>query len=168
MIRAFSLDYKHLICLGVATEFRQFLLYTGPVVLKIVISHDRYINFLSVHIAIFILCNLNYKKYTDYGRSLIQYFVKTFIILYSKDQVSYNVHNLLHICDDVEIFRTLDQFSAFERSLQQIIRCKYEIDNSIPLDKNKLHYLLILKKQHNMGSITSFLAQYKEIIFFLI
>lgn len=166
-----------------ATEFRQFLLYTGPVVLKTVISHDRYINFLSLHIATSILCNPNYKKYTDYARSLMQYFVKTFIILYGKDQVSYNVHNLLHICDDVEIFGTLDQFSAFvfenylqsikklirkpERPLQQIVRRKYEIDSSIPLDKNKLHYLPILKKQHNMGPIInniSFLAQYKEII----
>lgn len=46
-----------------ATEFRQFLLYTGPIVLKSVISHDKYMNFLSLHVATSILCKLNYKEY---------------------------------------------------------------------------------------------------------
>lgn len=166
-----------------ATEFRQFLLYTGPVVLKSIISHDRYINFLSLHIATFILCNPTYKHYINYARSLMQYFVKTFIILYGKDQMSHNVHNLLHICDDVERFGTLDQFSAFkfenylqsikklirkpEKPLQQIVRRKYELDNNIPLVENTTHCLPTLKKQHHMGPIInniSFLAQYQAII----
>ncbi|XP_025155706.1 uncharacterized protein LOC105189479 isoform X2 [Harpegnathos saltator] len=166
-----------------ATELRQFLLYTGPVVLKSTLSYDRYINFLPLHIATSILCNPNYKKHIDYARSLMQYFVKTFIILYGKDQVSHNVHNLLHICDDVARIGTLDQFSAFlfenylqsikkllrkpEKSLQQIVRHKYEIDNSIPFNKHKSHNVPTLKKQHNVGSIInniSFVAQYKEIL----
>lgn len=40
-----------------ATEFRQFLLYTGPVVLKHVLSNDMYLNFLTLHIAVTILSN---------------------------------------------------------------------------------------------------------------
>lgn len=165
-----------------ATEFRQFLLYTGPIVLKSVISHDRYVNFLSLHVATSILCNANSKKYINYAKSLMKYFVKTFIILYGKDQVSYNVHNLLHICDDVARFGTLDQFSAFifenylqslkkllrkpEKPLEQIIRRKYELNNCIPLGNNRLHSLPILKKQHNKGPITNNIsfAQYEEII----
>jgi len=111
-----------------ATEFRQFLFYTGPVCLKSIISHDRYINFLSLHIATSILCNsINYKKYINYAKSLMQYFVKTFIISYGKDQVSHNVHNLSHICNDVEKFGALDQFSAFAfenylQSLKKLIK----------------------------------------------
>jgi len=37
------------------TEFRQFLLYTGPVVLKNVLREDMYINFITLHIAVTIL-----------------------------------------------------------------------------------------------------------------
>lgn len=166
-----------------ATEFRQFVLYTGPVVLKSFISHDRYINFLSLHIATSILCNPDHIDKIDYARSVMKYFVKTFMILYGKHQVSHNIHNLLHICDDVAKFGALDQFSAFkfenylqslkklvrkpEKPLQQIVRRKYEVDDSVPLFENNLYPLPTLKKQHNMGPIinnTSFFAQYKEII----
>ncbi|KYM97711.1 hypothetical protein ALC62_11613 [Cyphomyrmex costatus] len=166
-----------------ATEFRQFLLYTGPVVLKSVISHDRYMNFLSLHVATSILCNPNCKKYLNYAKSLMQYFVKTFIILYGNSHVSHNIHNLLHICDDVVRFGALDQFSAFrfenylqsvkklirkpEKPLQQIIRRKYELNNNIQLDNNQFNSLPILKTQHNMGPIINnitVLAQYKHVI----
>jgi len=40
-----------------ATEFRTFLLYTRPVVLKSVLNHDKYINFLTLHVAVTILSN---------------------------------------------------------------------------------------------------------------
>lgn len=37
------------------TEFRTFVLYTGPVVLKSVLDTDKYVNFLTLHVAITIL-----------------------------------------------------------------------------------------------------------------
>jgi len=40
-----------------ATEFRQFLLYTGPVVLKSVLKSDNYDHFIILHVAISILVN---------------------------------------------------------------------------------------------------------------
>lgn len=68
---------------------------------------------------------------------MLKYFVKTFIILYGKQHVSHNVHNLLHICDNVANFGILNHLSAFplenymqtfkkfirkiEKPLQQII-----------------------------------------------
>ena len=36
-----------------------------------------------------------------------------FIILFGECYVSHNVHNLLHICDDVSNFGPLDSYSAF-------------------------------------------------------
>lgn len=158
-------------------------MYTGSVVLQSIISHDRYINFLSLHVATSILSKLNYEKHINYARSLMQYFVKTFIILYGKGNVSHNVHNLLHICDDVMRFGSLDQYSAFpfenylqslkklirknEKPLSQIVRRKCELDNCIPSHDSQLHSLPTLKKQYYIGPTinnVSFIAQYKEVI----
>lgn len=44
-----------------ATEFRLFLLYSGPVVLKTYISEDKYRTFLSLHIAARILATKRLK-----------------------------------------------------------------------------------------------------------
>jgi len=108
-----------------ATEFRTFLLYTGSIVLKSVLNHDRYLNFLSLHVAIVILSNSNHvDQYLDYAKSLLHYFVQTFITLYGKENASHNVHHLLHLCDDVEKMGTLQEFSAFpfENYLQSILK----------------------------------------------
>ncbi|KYN27353.1 hypothetical protein ALC57_03261 [Trachymyrmex cornetzi] len=108
-----------------ATEFRTFLLYTGRVVLKSIINYDQYLNFLTLHVAITILSNSKHmKQHLDYSKSLLQYFVETFIILYGKENASHNLHHLLHICDDVEKFGTLQEFSAFpfENHLQYLLK----------------------------------------------
>lgn len=97
-----------------ATEFRQFLLYTGPVVLKYVLDKRKYLNFLSLHVAVRILCsnNLSQDK-IEYAHSLMIFFVKTFATLYGNEFISHNIHNLLHISRDVHNFGALDNFSAF-------------------------------------------------------
>lgn len=40
-----------------ATEFRQFLLYTGRVVLKSILDKKIYLYFMSLHVAVRILCS---------------------------------------------------------------------------------------------------------------
>lgn len=42
------------------TEFRQFLLYTAPVVLKSALSKELYEHFLSFHFAITLLISKNF------------------------------------------------------------------------------------------------------------
>jgi len=60
-----------------ATEFRTFLLYTGPVVLKSILNYNKYINFLILHVAVTILSNSKYMNcYLDYVKSLLKYFVE--------------------------------------------------------------------------------------------
>lgn len=55
-----------------ATEYRTFLLYTGPMVLKSVLSRDKYLNFLTLHIAATILSNSKYiELYLDYATLLL-------------------------------------------------------------------------------------------------
>ncbi|KYN07563.1 hypothetical protein ALC62_01469 [Cyphomyrmex costatus] len=105
-------DYKQ----WKATEFRTFLLYLGPVVLKDILDKCMYNNFLTLHVAISILLNKAFCKeidYLDYAEELLKHFVKTFTKLYGKAYVSHNIHNLLHLVADVRKFGILENFSCF-------------------------------------------------------
>lgn len=97
-----------------ATEWRQLLLYTGPTILKPVLSTEVFNNFLTLHVAITILCSnsccLN-EKYLEYAQNLLQHFVTTFKIIYGSHHVSHNVHGLLHLTYDVRNYGSLDMFS---------------------------------------------------------
>lgn len=68
-----------------APEFRLFLLYTGPIVLKYILNDKCYFNFLCLNVSIFILLS-KYKQYStdliNYSKTLINYFIQNFIILY--------------------------------------------------------------------------------------
>lgn len=106
-----------------ATEFRQFLLYWGPVVLKDVLPLPLYNHFLSLHVAMKILvsdklCVL----YNDYSKLLLRHFVSESLKLYGPHFAVYNVHGLIHLSDDVLRFGPLDNFSCFpfENFLQQL------------------------------------------------
>ncbi|KAF0682496.1 Uncharacterized protein FWK35_00038597, partial [Aphis craccivora] len=106
-----------------ATEFRQFLLYSGPVVLKDIVSKDVYNHFLSLHVAISILSsNELHLKLINYAEELLRHFVISFEVLYGIHNMSHNIHGLLHLADDVKYHGTLDQFSAFkfENFMQQL------------------------------------------------
>lgn len=131
-----------------ATEFRLFLLYTGPIVLKKVIPLKEYNNFLTLSLASSILISNYYTKfenYISYAEDLIKYFIKNSIKIYGPDFISHNIHNLLHLSDCVRLFGSLDEFSAFpfenymqklkkyirrhSQQLQQVV-CRVSEDNN--------------------------------------
>ncbi|XP_035712542.1 uncharacterized protein LOC110856045 isoform X2 [Folsomia candida] len=98
-----------------AAELRQFLLYTGPLVLKKLLPLRYYNHFICLHLAITILCSEKFhKKYNTYASLLLQSFVKEFLKLYGDEQVSHNIHGLIHLAEDSTHFGTLDKFSAFK------------------------------------------------------
>ena len=106
-----------------ATEFRQFLLYTGKVVLKDVLKPDQYAHFVALSLASCIMVSPSLaKKHLAFSRKLLKYFVVKTPQLYGVDFLVYNVHCLLHLCDDVDVHGCLDNFSAFpfENHLQTI------------------------------------------------
>lgn len=77
------LDIKH----WKSAEFRTFLLYTGPIVLKKYLSDEMYTNFLFLHVAISILINPDLVKsndYINYANNLLQHFVLGFQNIYGK------------------------------------------------------------------------------------
>lgn len=148
-----------------ATELRQFLLYTGPVILHDVLSEPVYNNFMLLSVAIFILSSptlcigLN-----DFAHSLLVSFVKHFSELYGPQFVSYNVHGLTHLSEDVKKHERLDLISGFpfvnflgqikkirppHHPLSQIIRRLSEMDSSLVNANVRTE----LKKQHENGPI---------------
>ena len=85
-----------------ATEFRQLFLFTGPLVLKDALPEVLYHNFLLLHVAISCLVHPYYcKLYCNFARELLVLFVKHCQEVYGQEFVVYNVHNLIHLPDDM-------------------------------------------------------------------
>ena len=111
-----------------ATEFRQFLLYTGVFVLKGVISEEAYNHFLSLSISISILLSHDPEQYEEanliaFAKDLLKWFVEKAPEIYGETFVSYNVHSIIHLPDDVEKHKAgLHKLSAFpfENFMQSI------------------------------------------------
>ena len=111
-----------------ATEFRQFILYTGPVVLSGVLSDNVYNHFMLLFCGITLLTSPLYcQEYADYAQSLLVHFVTACEGIYGADFLVYNVHGLTHLAEDVKRHGSLDSFSAFPfenqlKTLKRLVR----------------------------------------------
>jgi hypothetical protein len=143
-----------------AVEFRTFLLYSGPIVLKGVLSEEQYEHFLYFHTAIRILCSSSStEEQITYAEQCLKYFSFQFGVLYGSFQLIYNVHSINHLADDCRFLKgSLDCFSAFpfenflgrlkkmlrgtRRPLAQLKKRLSEIDNfgNYNPDCQKHHY----------------------------
>nr|XP_045589303.1 uncharacterized protein LOC123751251 [Procambarus clarkii]XP_045614279.1 uncharacterized protein LOC123768065 [Procambarus clarkii] len=107
-----------------ATEYRQFLLYTGKLVLKGILPQEMYDHFLTLSVGISFLVSPTCMslKYGKYAHDLLLNFVSRCGDLYGKDFLVYNVHSLIHLTADAEEHGTLDSCSAFpfENYLHQL------------------------------------------------
>ena len=165
-----------------ATELRQILLYTGPIVLRNVLPDDIYNHFLLLHVSISILANkrksLN-QEHVTYAEQLLKLFVQQMREIYKEESIVYNIHNLIHLADDVRSFGCLDNFSCFpfenflfqiknelrtsNRPLAQLCRRMSER----PFDKErKIAPVVKLSYPHNDGPCFSISGkQFKQVIF---
>lgn len=153
-----------------ATEFRQFLLYTGQVVLAGQLPDEMYKNFLLLSISIYILVDRKLcSQYNEYASQLLVLFVQHFSDLYGANMVSYNIHNLIHLGDDARNHGPLDDISAFpfenfmngllkkvrkpSKPLEQVIRRFAEITRNVKQKacKNPAH--LEVGKPHKSAYI---------------
>ena len=109
-----------------ATEFRQFLLYTGPIVLQDIISDNAYEHFLALSITLTILLQSDDQircQYLDNAKDLIGQFVYNSKYVYGNTFTVYNIYNLLHLPDDCFYHRSsLNIISCFlfEKFLQRL------------------------------------------------
>lgn len=98
-----------------ATELRQLLLYTMPILLKDAVPTVYYNHFMLLHCAIRILCSPNDCLTNNaLAEELLSDFVVQFEKLYKKRNMSHNVHSVQHLAKDVLKFQSpLDDYSAF-------------------------------------------------------
>lgn len=97
-----------------ATELRQFLLYTGPVILSGRVDDAIFKNFMLFNVGIQLLVNPSLcEQYCEYAHELLVAFVEHFSALYGDNMVVYNVHGLVHLAEDAKRFGSLDATSSF-------------------------------------------------------
>lgn len=135
-----------------ATEFRFFLLYCGVICLKNKMNDRAFSHFLLLHVSCFILCSKHLcQQLIDVAEKYIIQFVDDSAKIYDQYFVSYNVHSLIHICEDVRNFGNLDSFACFPfenmlGKLKKIIRSK-----KLPLQQihNRLHEITMANSQNS-------------------
>lgn len=96
-----------------ATEFRTFLLKTGPVALRGSLTEEMYNHFLALHCAVTICCSESLIKYLPVAKCLFRSFTEKFGDIYGNENYTYSIHSLIHVIDDVERFGVFDLYSAF-------------------------------------------------------
>lgn len=126
-----------------------------------VIPNEYIQHFSAFHCAVRILCDpLNCVRNKNYAEKLLLWFVENFKHLYGTENVVYNVHNLIHLADDVGTFGIpLDDFSCFpfenemknikrylrkhDKPLAQIFKRRLEeatLSNAKNLEKKHIRY----------------------------
>lgn len=151
-----------------ATEFRQFILYTSIVVLKDYVSDIIYKNSLLLTIALSILLNSSDEirnSYLPYARELLKCFVQQSGDIYGRSFIVYNVHNLLHLVDDVENYQcSLNEICAFpyENELHKIKQLVRSSNNPVSqvfkrlTEKNKSNESEMAAAHHKMYVSTKY------------
>ena len=109
-----------------ATEFKQFLLYTGHMVLKHELPREYYNHFMALSVASSILVNSNLAaEHGDYAHQLLLHFVSKGRELYGREFLVYNVHSLVHIQQEAVRFGNLDNCAAWKfENYMQILKRK--------------------------------------------
>lgn len=152
--------------------------------MKKILSERCYLNFLSLHIAVSILTSKKHHlQLVDVAEELLIYFVRTAVLLYGRHFASHNVHNLLHLGDDVRKFGVLDNFSCFkfenylqklknllrkqDKPLQQIVLRLFEMDAAGKKSTNANKNGVCFKNEHALGPLvaSSLPRQYSKAIF---
>lgn len=97
-----------------ATELRQFMLYTGPVCLKGILSETMYSNFMLFSVGMFILLSPSLcLQYRQFAGDLLKLFVQNVGELYGQETLTYNMHATVHLAEEVALHGNLDNVSGF-------------------------------------------------------
>ncbi|XP_031338854.1 uncharacterized protein LOC116172972 [Photinus pyralis] len=98
-----------------ATEFRTFLLYVSPIVLRDKLDVAMYEHFMLFHVGITILVSSSHINNIGANRAgiYLNEFANHSPNIYGWEFLIYNVHMLCHLHEDCSKYGPLDEFSAF-------------------------------------------------------
>lgn len=96
------------------TEFRQYVLFVAPLLLKGIISEKKIGNFLKLQIASIIFTHKRFAHYYNEADLLMKMYVKEFAEIYGPSHATYVFHALCHMKTFIDIFGSWDNFSTFE------------------------------------------------------
>ncbi|KAJ8672667.1 hypothetical protein QAD02_017210 [Eretmocerus hayati] len=167
-----------------ATEFRFFLLYAGPLVLKGILPDLHYKHFLLFSVGSRILCSKkHYETHFDEAESYLQKFAQlaSHEDLYGLKVLVNNTHNTFHLPDDVKNMGCpLSDISAFcfENLLGRMKKILQSGNRPLAELQNKLHdfcpdkkpdkplefvaYPSASQKHAKEGAVNLFKVQYKD------
>lgn len=107
------------------TELRTFLLYTSLPVLKKFLPDKYFKHYLLFYCSIVILgSEYHYQRMIELADNMIKTFLNLFKSIYGTEHFTSNLHNLIHLVEEVRTFGVLSKFSAysFENKMQFIKR----------------------------------------------
>ncbi len=96
------------------TEFRTYVLFVGPLLLRGIISEEKISNLLKLQIASIIFTHERFNQYYEEADKLMRMFVEEFADLYHPRHGTYVFHSLCHMKKYVDIYGAWDNFSTFE------------------------------------------------------
>ena len=119
-----------------AVEYRTFLLYFSPILLKRHLPRRFYNHFLLLHFAVYCLCSSDSSELINVAEACLMRFQQEGSELYGPTLFSYNVHVLSHLTKYVRMYGKLDSFSAFPfenylRLIKSRLRCSTNIDKQV-------------------------------------
>lgn len=144
-----------------ATEYREFLLYTGTIILRKIVRPNVYDHFLKLSMAIRLLATPGIDiEQNRYANSLLKEYFAEFLQLYGVHNATYNTHGLLHLADDALRWGALDEFSAFifENYLQHIKKLIKGSDKPLEQLSNRINEI---KNSHHVESVSDVTETYK-------
>lgn len=167
-----------------AVEFRQILLYTAPAVLLDVFAEEYYLHFMLLHCVMRLLVSEGTSPVLyDFCQEAIEIYVRTCELLYGEPFMSYNVHGLLHVVDDVRNLGPLETFSAYcyennmpefrkrlrkpHLPLQQFCKRVFELEDFSQariIDEERIQPTQIHSEGPLFGHIRQNCRQYKKIV----
>lgn len=96
------------------TEFRQYLLFVMPLLLKGIVDDEKIGNLLKLHIASTIFSHKRFAQYYNEADELMRMFLQEFAEIYHHRHVVYVFHSLCHMKKFVDLYGHWDNFSTFE------------------------------------------------------
>lgn len=129
------------------TEFRTFLLYCSITVLRNFLPDKHFKHYLLFYCSVVILgSEFHCENMIDIAENMIISFLNLFKSIYGIEHFTSNLHNLIHLVDEVRRFGVLGKFKAysFENRLQSFFYHTAAHSMTLKKKRSSLHLILSL------------------------